>query len=77
MPTYAKCRIRSDFVKQGVSSNPTHVTIESPLSRKASGSHLMNSTSQKNSDTCLLFLLRLKSSMQWSIFIRTGDFFKC
>ena len=49
-----------------LSSIPPCVTIEMPLVRKAMGSHLMKSTSlEKNSEPCLWFLLRSKSSILW------------
>ena len=51
-----------------LSSIPPCVTIEMPLVRKAMGSHLIKSTSlEKNSEPCLWFLLRSKSSILWDI----------
>ena len=51
-----------------VSSIPPCVTFKTPLVMKATGNHLMNSTSlEKNSEPCLWFLLRSKSSMQWNL----------
>ena len=51
-----------------VSSIPPCVAFETPLARKATGDHLMISASlEKNSEPCLWFLLRSKSSMQRSI----------
>ena len=47
-----------------VSSNPTRVTIKTPLARKATGNHLIKSTFLGETQTRPQLLLRLKSSMQ-------------
>ena len=50
-----------------VSCNPVRVTMKTPMARKATGNHLMKSTSlYKTGKTFLWFLLRSKSSMQRS-----------
>ena len=52
-----------------VSSNPTSVIIRASLMRKATGNHYIYRIPfpGKNSEPCLWFLLRSKSSMQRSI----------
>ena len=54
-----------------VSSIPPCATFKTPLVRKATERHLMNSTSlEENSEPCLWFLLLSKSSMQRLLLIR-------
>ena len=56
------------------SSNPTRVIIIAPLMREAMGNRFIKSISlEKKLRACLWFVLRLKSSMQCSLF--SHDFF--
>ena len=56
-----------------VSSFPPCVAFKTPLVRKATGNHLMNSTSlEKSSEPCLWFLLSSKSSMRRSSLVKAG-----
>ena len=51
--------------------NPPRVTMKTPLVRKATGNHLMNSTSlEKNSEPCIWFLACSKLSMLCSQFYK-------
>ena len=59
-----------------MSSNPPPVVTKTKLVRKATGNHLIKPTSlEKNSEPCLWFLLRSKSSMSFS-FLQSSQQFR-
>ena len=65
----------SFFLPFYIFSIPSCVIIKTPLVRKTAGNHLIKSISlEKNSQHCLWFLLRSKSSMRSSI--ATASFYQ-